>query len=213
MNEFLNLGNALYEPGRMILAAIQLDTIQDARLFALELVLGDGEGGLEEVLLLLLMGSLEARSDGGGGVTTGVHDVLAVVVIGLVEESLDAGLDEAPGTGVEGLLLAPDDSLGVGVVVEVVLELLPREGVELLDAGEGDVVDLVVGAVLLEGGVDLAGAEDDAVDLLGGLYAAGGVLGVRDNTLEGGAGIGEVFDVRAGERVAEEGLREEDDQG
>ena len=159
------------------------------------------------------MGRLEARSDGGGGVAASVHDVLAVVVVGLVEEGFDAGLDEAPGAGVEGLLLAPDDGLGVGVVVEVVLELLPGEGVELLDAGEGDVVDLVVGAVLVEGGVDLAGAEDDAVDLLGGLDAAGGVLGVRDDPLEGGAGVGKVLDVGAGDWVAKEGLGEEDDEG
>ena len=159
------------------------------------------------------MGRLETRSDRGGGVAASVHDVLAVVVVGLVEEGFDAGLDEAPGAGVEGLLLAPDDGLGVGVVVEVVLELLPGEGVELLDAGEGDVVDLVVGAVLVEGGVDLTSAEDDALDLFGRADGALGMGRVGDDPLEPGAGLGEVLNVGAGERVPQEGLGEEDDEG
>ena len=159
------------------------------------------------------MGGLEARSDGGRGVPAGVHDVLAVVVLRLVEERLNTRLGETPCARVERLFLSPNDGLGVGVVVEVVLELLPGEGVELLDAGDGDVIDVVVGAVFVEGGVDLAGAEDDAVDLLGGLDAAGGVLGVRDDPLEGGAGVGKVLDVGAGDWVAKEGLGEEDDEG
>ena len=159
------------------------------------------------------MDCLATSRDGARRLTSGVQRVLALVVLRLVCRGEDTGADVGPRAIVEGLLLAPDDGLGVGVVVEVVLELLPGEGVELLDAGEGDVVDLVVGAVLVEGGVDLAGAEDDAVDLLGGLDAAGGVLGVRDDPLEGGAGVGKVLDVGAGDWVAKEGLGEEDDEG
>lgn len=156
---------------------------------------------------------LQTSSDGSAGVAASVHDVLAVVVLGLVEKSLDTRLSKAPSTSVERLLLTPDDGLGVGVAVEVLLELLPGEGVELLKTGDGDVVDLVVSAVLVQGGVDLARAKNDTVDLLLGHEVAIGVLGVLDEGAELGVLAGEVLNVGASERVTEEGLGEEDDEG
>lgn len=135
------------------------------------------------------------------------------MVLGLVEQGLDTGLREAPGTRVERLLLAPDDRLGVGVLVQVLAELLPGEGVELLDTREGDVVDLVVRAVLVQGSVDLTRAEDDTVDLLGALDGAGLVLRVGKKGAEASLRAGEVLDAGAGDGVAEEGLGEEDDEG
>lgn len=134
------------------------------------------------------------------------------MVLGVVQEGLNARLSEAPGTGVERLLLRPDDSLGVGVLVKVLLKLLPREGVELLDTSEGNIVDVVVSTVLVQGSPDLASAQDDALDLLGLLDGAGLVLRVGDNPLEVRL-AGELVQVGAGERVTEQRLGEEDDEG
>lgn len=138
--------------------------------------------------------------------------MLAVVVLGLVEQSLETGLGKAPGTSVEGLLLGPDDGLGVGVLVQVLAELLPREGVELLNTGDGHVVELVVGAVLLESGVDLARAENDTLNLLGSLDVSRLVSGVGDDPAELRV-TSELLNVGASNGVTEEGLGEEDDKG
>ena len=184
-------------------------------LLALQTVLVDGESILQELLLLLQVNGLETSGHGGARGTTSVQDVAAVVVLGRVQHSLNTGLDERPGTGVERLLLAPDDRLGIRVSVEVVAELGPGEGVELLNTGDGSVGDLVGLTVLEEGGEDLAGTEDDALDLLRLVDLEGGVLGVGrvlDDPLEV-ALTSEVLDVGAGERVTEKSLGEEGDQG
>lgn len=139
--------------------------------------------------------------------------MLAVMVLSLVEKSLNTRLSKAPSTGVEGLFLSPDNRLGVGVAIEVLLELLPREGVKLLETGDGDVVDLVVGTVLVQGGVDLTRADDDTVDLLTGLDGALLVLRVFDEGAELSVLADEVLNARAGKRVTEQRLGEEDDEG
>lgn len=117
-------------------------------LLALQLVLLDGESHLQELLLLLVVQTLVTSGDRCTGATASVHDVLAIVMLGVIEQSLQARLDETPSTSIQGLLLAVDDGLSVGVLVEVLLQLLPGEGVQLLNAGKRDVVDLVIGAVL-----------------------------------------------------------------
>jgi len=155
--------------------------------------------------------SLVTRSDGRARSTSRIHDMLAVVMLGVVEQGLKARLREAPCTGVERLLLAPNNGLGVGVLVKVLLQLLPREGVKLLEAGESNVVNLVVSAVLGQSSPDLTRAEDDAVNLLLGLDGAGLVLGVRDDPAEVRV-IGELLNVGASQRVAEQSLGEEDDE-
>lgn len=158
------------------------------------------------------MDVLQASGDGRAGVAAGVHDVFAVVVLGLVEQGLDARLHEAPGTGVERLLLCPNDGLGVGVHVEVLLQLLPGEGVHLLNAGKGNVVELVVGAVLVQGSPDLTSAENNALNLLGSLDRAGLVLRVGDDPLEASVLAAKLLNVGAGERVTQQSLGEEDDE-
>lgn len=181
-------------------------------LLPLELVLLNTESHLQQILLLRLVHVFQTSGDRGTGVATRIHDVFSVMVLSLVEKRLDTGLDKTPSTSVEGLFLCPHNGLGVRVHVEVFLELLPWEGVELLDACEGDVVNLVVGAVLVQGGPDLASAENDAVNLLGGLDGAGLVLGVGDDPLEAGIRASEVFNVRAGKGMTQQGLGEEDDE-
>ena len=158
------------------------------------------------------MRRLLASSDRSGRSTASVHDVLAVVVLGVVKESLEARLSVRPGAGVEGLLLGPNDGLGVRVLVEVLTELLPREGMELLDTGESDVVDLVVLAVLEESGIDLTGAENDTLNLLRGLDLTSLVSRVLKDPAEVSV-VSELLDVGASDGVAEEGLGEEDDEG
>ena len=127
--------------------------------------------------------------------------MLPIMMLRLIQQGLDAGLGETPGAGIERLFLAPDDVLGVGVHVEVLPELGPGEGVELLDAGDGRVFVFLVGAVLVQGDVDLAGAEDDALD-----FFRGGdglvVFGVGDDPLEVGF-AGEVVDRGSCEWMAE----------
>jgi hypothetical protein len=181
-------------------------------LLALELVLLDSESHLEEVLLLLGVDVLETSGDRGTGVSASVHNVLASVVLSVVEQSLDTGLSEAPGTSVERLLLAPDDGLGVRVLVEVLLELLPREGVQLLNAGESDVVNVVVRSVLVKGSPDLASAENNTLNLVRRLDSTSLMLRVRNNPLESGVLASKSLDVAASKRVAEERLGEEDDE-
>lgn len=102
------------------------------------------------------------------------------MVFGVVKKCLDARLCEGPGSGVEGLFLTPYDGLGVRVHVEVLLELLPWEGVELFNSCDGGVFVTVVGAVLVEGCVYLAGAENYALDLLGVIDGIA-VFGVGDD--------------------------------
>ena len=130
------------------------------------------------------MGVLETSGDGRTGVSASVHDVLACVVLSVVQQSLDTRLREGPVTGIERLFLTPDNGLGVGVLVKVLLQLLPREGVELLNTGKGDIVDLVLRTVLVESGPDLTTAEDDTVNLLRSLDSTSLMLGIRNDPLE-----------------------------
>lgn len=181
-------------------------------LLALELVLLHSESHLEELLLLLGVRRLETSGHRRAGVAASVHDMLAVVVLSVVEQGLNTRLGEAPGTSVERLLLGPDDGLGVGVLVKVLLELLPGEGVQLLNAGEGDVVNVVLGTVLVESSPDLTTAENDSVNLLTRLENASLVLRVGDNPLEASVLTSELFNVATGQRVSEQGLGEEDDE-
>jgi hypothetical protein len=71
------------------------------------------------------------------------------MVFRVVQKSFDSRLGERPCSSVKRFFLTPYDGLGVWVRVEVFFQLLPWEGIELLDAGNSCVLDVVVGAVLL----------------------------------------------------------------
>jgi len=180
-------------------------------LLALEALLVKGESILQELLLLLQVDGLKTGSHGGAGGATGVQDVTAVVVLGGVQEGLQTGLGVRPSTGVQRLLLAPDNVLGVGVAIQVLLQLSPGEGVQLLNTGDGSVADTLGITVLGEGSVDLARAQDNTLDLLRGLDG-GTVSRVGDDPLEVRV-ASEALQVRASDRVTQQGLGEEDDQG
>lgn len=101
----------------------------------------------------------------------------------LLEEGLNSWLCETPCTGVQRFLLSPDDGLGVRIHVEVLLQLLPREWVQLLDTGDRSVLVAIVGTMLVQCGVDLTRTEDHAVDLC--RFVDGfPVFRVRNNPLE-----------------------------
>lgn len=179
-------------------------------LLALKLLLANTESILQQLRLLLNVVLLSTSRNRRRRVTSRIHDMLAVVVLSLVEHSLNTWLRESPSTSIEWLLLCPDNSLGVWIGVEVVLDLLPWEWVKLLDTSDGGVGDVVVGAVLEESGVDLSGTEDDALDLL--LLLDGlAVLGILNYPAEVGV-TSELLDGRAGNGVTEKSLREKDDE-
>jgi hypothetical protein len=66
-------------------------------------------------------------------------------------------LRERPGTGIQGLLLAPDNRLGVGVHIQILLQLLPGEGVKLLYTSDCSSLEALLGTVLVQRSVDLTG--------------------------------------------------------
>lgn len=195
---------------RQLQLIIYPPTANTTNLLPLKLLLPNLKGHLKEPALLLNVAGLETRSHRGAGVTSSIHDVFPLVVLGNIQDRLNTRLRERPRASIKRLLLTPDDRLGVGVAIEVLLDLLPREGVELLDTRDGRVGDALVEAVLVQRGVDLAGTEDHALDVLG-LDGGAAVLGLGDDGAELGV-ADELVDGRAGERVTEEGLGEEDDE-
>ena len=61
--------------------------------------------------------------------------------------------------------MTPYDGLGVRVHIQILLELLPWEGVELLNASDCGSVKLLTSAMLVKGSINLTGAEDYAFNL------------------------------------------------
>jgi len=112
------------------------------------------------------MRSLQSSSHRRRWVAASIHDVLTIVVFGIIQESLNSRLGKRPSTGIKRFLLSPDNSLSVWVLVEVLFELFPWKGVKLFNTGDGDVLEVLGGTVLVESGVDLTCAEDDTVDFI-----------------------------------------------
>lgn len=147
----------------------------------------------------------------GTWVTTSIHNVLAIVALSVVEKRLDTWLHKTPCASIERLFLAPDNSLRVRVHVEVISELLPREGVELFNTRDGSVLKFVVCPMFVQRGVDLSRAEHHPLDLLR-LIDALAMLGIGDDPLELTV-AGKLLNRRAREGVTEKGLGEEHDEG
>lgn len=146
------------------------------------------------------MTALETSGDTGAGVSTSVQDVSPVVVFSLVEQSLNTRLSETPSTGVQRFFLCPDNVLGVGVRVKVLLEHSPWEGVQLLDTCNGSVSELVLLAVLVQRCVNLTSAQNDTLDFLLWLDLELGVFlvcWIGNDPLEVRV-TGEVLNARAG---------------
>lgn len=152
-------------------------------LLALQLILLHVKRLLQQLLLLLNMTTLQPSRDTGTRISSCIHDMLAIMELGVIQQRLDTRLREAPRAGIQGLFLTPDDCLGVLVGVEVVAQLRPGERVELFDASDGRVLDFVGFDVFAEGGVDLTRAEDHTIDV-GGFVDGLAVFGIRDDPFE-----------------------------
>ena len=143
--------------------------------------------------------------------TAGVPDVLVRVFRRLSKDGLHTRLDIRPRASVQRLLLSPDDLLNVRVLLQLVTELGKGEGVELLNTRDGDIVNALSGAVFVQLGIHLTGADEQTLTLLRRLEGPSGMGRVGDEPLEVRL-AGEVCKVGAGDRVAKESLREEDDE-
>src|SRR5712692_7928843 len=148
------------------------------------------ERGVDEFLLLLQV-KLHVAHRGRG--RRRAPRVLEVLVGAQVPQQVM--LDAVPRALVAGLFLAPHDALRVRIRVDLRLELVVREGVELLEAHDRDVV------------IHLARAEDHALHLL-----RRDLLDLGHDHLEGGAAR-EVRQGRGRLLLAQQALRRHDDEG
>lgn len=135
-------------------------------LLPLQLILLHTPRHSQQLLLFLHMTALQTRGDRSTRIATRVHNVLAIMVLGIVQQGLNSRLREGPGAGVERLFLTPDDCLRVRVAIQVFAELLPWEGVELFDTRNGGISQVVLLAMLEERCEDLARAENDTLDFV-----------------------------------------------
>ena len=165
------------------------------------MVLVNRKGILQKFLFLLEVDGLETSGNRSAGRTTGVQDVTTVMVLSGVQQGLNTGLGVRPGTGIQRFLLAPDYILGVGVAIQVFLQLSPREGMQLLNTSDGGVANAVGFAVLNKRGIYLTRAKNDTLNFLR-LINGRSVTGVPDDPLEVRV-IGELFKVRSSNGVTQ----------
>ncbi|MCY1505896.1 hypothetical protein D9M68_401240 [compost metagenome] len=114
-------------------------------------------------------------------------------------------LAAVPGALVHRFFLTPDHVLEVLVRSQGFGQILFRERIELLDTDDRDVVATFGTALLQQVVVDLAAAQDDAVDLLR-IQA----VDLADDSLE--RAVGQFFQGRDGQLVAQQRLRRHHDQ-
>ena len=83
------------------------------------------------------MRALQPRRNTGTRIPARIHYMFTIMVLRMIQQGLNPGLSETPRASVEGLFLAPDDGLGVGIGIQILLQLGPGEGVELFYARYG----------------------------------------------------------------------------
>lgn len=121
--------------------------------------------------------------------------MLTIMMDRMVEQSLDPRLGKAPRARIQWLLLRPNNVLGIRVLVEVLLELSPGEGVQLLDTGDGCIFYLLFRAMFVQCRINLPGAKDDSLNLVV-VIEFSAVFGILNDPLEMGLS-GKVLDWRA----------------
>src|SRR5437899_4924382 len=168
-----------------------------------------GERGVHQVALLGLM-DLERAGRGARGL--GAPGVVESAVLG--QDAPEAAVHDVPRAHVPRLLLHPVHLPRLGVGGEHGLELLRREGVELLDTHERHGIDRALAARGEELVVDLAAAEEDAphpaaLDRDTGLGRAA-ERDVVDQSPE--PALRQLLERRDAELVAEQALRGHQDQ-
>ena len=177
-------------------------------LLALELILPHVPRHVQEIFLLLLMHTLQTSRNGCTWGSASIHDVPPVVVLSLVKQCLDSRLCERPSTSIEWFFLSPDKCLSIWIAVKVILQLGPREWMQLLDARDGGRLVANLFTVLGECGPDLASAHDHALDILLRLKGTILMAWIWDNPLEVRV-VGELVNGRAGHWVSQQVLAEE----
>ena len=158
------------------------------------------------------MTGFQSRRHTCAGIPSSIHDVLAIVVLCLIEQRLYPRLREAPAACIKRLLLTPNDCSSIRVHIQIRLELGPREGVQLLNTGDGSGLEIVnVGSTMfVKGSVDLTRAQDDTINIF---WWCDGVVvfWVRYYPLEMRI-PDEIFNRGAGQGMTEERFREEEDE-
>lgn len=132
------------------------------------------------------------------------------MVLSLVQQGLNTWLSVTPGARVQRFFLGPDNVLGIGVAVQVLLELRPREGVQLLNTGNGRVANVVSLTVFHKCSVNLARANDHTLNLLRFIDGLS-VVWVRDDPAEVRI-TGEFRKRGTSKRMTQERFREENDE-
>jgi hypothetical protein len=133
------------------------------------------------------------------------------MMFSVVQESFDSGLRKRPCTSVERLLLTPNDILGVRILVEIFLQLLPRKGIELLDTSDSSILETIGFTMFVKSRIYLTGAENDTLNFLMRSNISSLMLWVFNDPLEVRL-ASEVVQGRASERMTEKGFREENDK-
>src|SRR5881296_3354815 len=168
-----------------------------------------GERGVHQ---LALLGQVQLERAGRGARGFGAPGVVERAVLG--QDAPEPPVHDVPRAHVPWLLLHPVHLARLGVGGEHGLELLRREGVELLDTHERDGVDRALAARGEELVVDLAAAEQDAphpaaLDRDPGL----GRAAERDVVDHGPEpALRQLFERRDAELVAEQALRAHEDE-
>lgn len=152
-------------------------------LFAFQLVLGNSESCFQQLGFLLCMTGLKTSGHTSAWISTCIHDMLSIVVLGVVQQCLDSRLSETPSTGIERFFLSPNDGLGVRVHIKIFLKLLPWEGVELFDTSECCVFDVIIGTVFAQSRINLSSAEDNTLNVLR-LVDRFAMFGIRNDPAE-----------------------------
>lgn len=86
--------------------------------------------------------------------------------------------------------------------------MLPWEGVELFNTGNGSLVESIRLTVFVKSGIDLTSAHNHAIDFFVGSDKFT-VLGIRDDPAEVRV-ASEILDIGSAKRMSEERFREED---
>lgn len=125
------------------------------------------------------MASLETSSNASARIPSCILNIFARVMLCIADDGIQSWLYKAPATGVKRLLLGPDDFVQIGVFVQLITELRPREGVQLLNANDSDIINLVSFAVFDKRGVYLTRANQET-GTFGWIFNRGPMPGLRN---------------------------------
>jgi hypothetical protein len=144
-------------------------------------------------------------------VPASIQDVSAIVMRGLIQQRLDTRLREAPSSGIQRLFLCPDNILSIGIAVEILFDLRPRERMQLLDTSYGSLFVLELATMACEIHIHLARAEDDALNVLARVNLTSFMTWVFNDPLKVRLAR-ECTNVGARERMTQQRLAEEQDK-